>query len=262
MKEDEFYVGYHDKAPRGVSRLVRRVIFVALAALLLVSFIVVNQQRGFPNSNFELADRSRIEGVIYTDPQPFIRARVGKDAYGNPLFKNVLLINYGKFGATESVQKMQDKLGGALENFEVTLEGKWIYYDGFSLFELSDNENSLVDHIRTATIDQNRYHIGVKALEGQIIDPKCYFGAMKPGEGKPHRSCAVLCISGGIPPVFAAKDGSGRLDYYLMLNKNGQPVNQAVLDFVAEPLVITGEIAQVNGWKVIYFEPGEDIQRL
>ena len=28
----------------------------------------------------------------------------------------------------------------------------------------------------------------------------CFLGVMKPGRSKPHRACAVRCISGGIPP--------------------------------------------------------------
>ena len=36
-------------------------------------------------------------------------------------------------------------------------------------------------------------------LKGEIIDPKCYLGAMKPGGGKTHKACAMRCIAGGIP---------------------------------------------------------------
>lgn len=42
-------------------------------------------------------------------------------------------------------------------------------------------------------------------LEDEIIDPKCYFGVI-PGKGKIHRSCAIRCISDGIPPVLATTD--------------------------------------------------------
>jgi len=30
--------------------------------------------------------------------------------------------------------------------------------------------------------------ISKMTLQGEIIDPKCYFGVMKPGKGKIHRS--------------------------------------------------------------------------
>jgi len=36
-------------------------------------------------------------------------------------------------------------------------------------------------------------------LVGEIVDSKCYFGNMNPGNGKVHRDCAVRCMSGGIP---------------------------------------------------------------
>ena len=45
-------------------------------------------------------------------------------------------------------------------------------------------------------------------VKGEIVDPKCFFGVMKPGEGKPHKDCAIRCILGGIPPVLKVTDES------------------------------------------------------
>jgi len=39
----------------------------------------------------------------------------------------------------------------------------------------------------------------VMTLRGEIADSKCALGAMSPGVFKPHRACAIACLSGGIP---------------------------------------------------------------
>ena len=47
--------------------------------------------------------------------------------------------------------------------------------------------------------------LGVATLRGEIVDSKCYLGAMKPGDQKTHKACATLCIRGGIPPVLVER---------------------------------------------------------
>ena len=91
-------------------------------------------------------------------------------------------------------------------------------------------------------------------VQGEILDPKCYFGVMKPAEGKIHKSFAIRCISGGIPPVFrqATNNVEKPYDYYLMLDENGQSINQEILAFAGEDIVINGKTNQFSSWKVLY----------
>ena len=98
----------------------------------------------------------------------------------------------------------------------------------------------------------NSRSAGSKAvrLEGEILDPKCWFGVMKPGEGKVHKSCAIRCISGGIPPVFKVKAGSQNT-YYVLKSANDQNINQEVLPYVAEAVAIAGTTFVQNGWNVL-----------
>jgi nitrite reductase/ring-hydroxylating ferredoxin subunit len=51
---------------------------------------------------------------------------------------------------------------------------------------------------------------------GPLGDPKCFARAMKPGDGKTHKGCAVLCLRGGIPAVFVAADR-----VYLLVDEAG-----------------------------------------
>jgi hypothetical protein len=79
---------------------------------------------------------------------------------------------------------------------------------------------------------------------------------MKPGRGKSHRSCAANCIRGGIPPVLVA-DGQ----HYLLVDFSDQPVNDRVLDVVAEPIEIIGEVVRKDNLYYLKADP-ETYRRL
>ncbi len=79
---------------------------------------------------------------------------------------------------------------------------------------------------------------------------------MKPAEGKVHKSCAIRCISGGIPPVFRHETDSGNL-YYVLKGVNGEDINQEVLEFVGEAVEVTGNAYEVNVWMVLEVDVGE-----
>jgi len=81
--------------------------------------------------------------------------------------------------------------------------------------------------------------LGTVRLAGEILDTKCWFGAMRPSRGKPHKACAALCIRHGIPPALFARDGAGR-ETLLILTDGGARHDAALLPFVGEPVEITG----------------------
>ena len=85
-----------------------------------------------------------------------------------------------------------------------------------------------------------------QTLVGEIVDTKCYLGAMKPGRGKPHRDCASLCIRGGIPAALLVRteDGERHLVHLMSL---GRPAGREVLDFVGQPVEITGLLRRKDG---------------
>ncbi|HKC35989.1 MAG TPA: hypothetical protein VKB95_08000 [Chitinophagaceae bacterium] len=94
--------------------------------------------------------------------------------------------------------------------------------------------------------------LGTQTIRGEIIDPKCYFGVMKPGEGKVHRDCAIRCILGGIPPVLHVQNEKGESNYYLIVGPNGEKMNEAVQDVVAEPVSIEARVVQQDDWIILY----------
>jgi len=59
--------------------------------------------------------------------------------------------------------------------------------------------------------------MGERTLRGEVIDPKCYIGAMKPGGGKTHKACAE-CFS--IRPLLVLKQQQHYLRYVPILSFN------------------------------------------
>lgn len=75
---------------------------------------------------------------------------------------------------------------------------------------------------------------------------------MKPGQGKPHKDCAIRCILGGISLVLKVQDGKGNENYYLLLGENGEKMNDAVQQFVAEPVTVLAKMVKYDDWIIAY----------
>jgi len=103
--------------------------------------------------------------------------------------------------------------------------------------------------------ESNVVNLGRQTLVGEIVDSKCYLGVMNPGRLAPHRGCAVRCISGGIPPILLVRQEVGPPLYFLLVSNDGRPVNKQVLDMVAEPVQITGEVVQQGELAIFRADP-------
>ena len=97
--------------------------------------------------------------------------------------------------------------------------------------------------------------LGKQTLIGEIVDSKCFLGVMNPGQLTPHRACAIRCISGGCPPVLLVRQKEGPAVYLLLVSAEGKPVNKQVLDMVAEPLEITGEVERQGELLILRADP-------
>ena len=97
--------------------------------------------------------------------------------------------------------------------------------------------------------------LGTQTLRGEIVDAKCFLGVMKPGRGKPHRACAARCISGGVPPVLRVETAGGEFRHFLLTDEGGATVNDRVLDLVAEPIEITGEVTRRGDLLLLAADP-------
>lgn len=226
--ESEFYVGYLPM-PRGLRRTILRVI-VALAALAAgLAAILIAGQRPFPAGSFEFQQYREFRGTLLAEPYPAL-AIAGQ---GLPW----LLVAPGKHGVGDL---------SALDGRQVQLSGERIIRGSDHMIELAPGS------LRSTGSGQSFAAptvLGQVELTGEIVDSKCYFGVMNPGNGKVHRDCAARCISGGVPPAFLVRDAGGRVATLLLANWRRESI-----DHVAEPVTIRGRLVRAAGRLTLYAE--------
>lgn len=254
-KPDNFYVGYFPKAPVSLIRFLRVTILAIFTLMAVVSILVLYNQEEFVPSTFEYGTYTELSGRLSARPYPMLTVSSSGDEH----FQSLLLVNFGKRGVFEIIQNLEKELGD-LEDFQFTLKGTLIYYNGKTALEMTDGRQSVMGWARKA---QNRKKeikkLGQKTLIGEIVDPKCYLGVMKPAMGKVHQSCARRCISGGIPPVLVVENARGEANYLLITDPQGNPLHDELNEFIGPRINISGEIEQVDDWLVIKTDPASQI---
>lgn len=255
----EFYIGYIPKAPPRLAAFIKKVvIFLILLVAVLALYYVVNE-KGFVNSTNALLQQTELQGIIYKKPFPMIKVFVDDSTY-----QSIPLTGYGKFGAEETIATFEHKMGDDIEKYQVTVKGGMVYYDGRAMMQLNPDTESLMGYelLAAPAAKRTTEMLGDVNLSGEIVDSKCYFGAMNPGYGKIHLSCAVRCISGGIPPVLVVKDEKGFADYFLLIGKDGNPVNADLLSKTDLPVQVQGTLEKVDDWFVLQVDSSQNISTL
>lgn len=251
---DEFYIGWQDKAPKSYGQWAKYVVWTLVFLIPLIAGILVLNQRGFIPSKYEIARLRTLEGILITDPIPCLKIPLGKDLQGLPHFQRILLIGMGKKSATPALEALAQKIGKSLMGKGIRLKGKLIYYDGVVAFELGPEKELFQGFSELKDVALRPVQLGKATLRGEILDPKCYLGVMRPGEGKPHRSCAIRCLAGGIPAFFKAKTSNGDQQYCFVLDQDGQPINDKLAPYVADEVQICGVLEQWDNWYVVKAE--------
>lgn len=264
-KNTSFYIGWQESMPDDQRRFLKPIVIIILALFVLITAAAVFLQKPFNRNTFEFGSLTEITGTYFSEPYPMLVADEG--SLPDSLSPHVLLVGYGKFGAKGIMDQIATEKG-SIEGKQVALAGTLIYGDGKTLMELTEQAASIRAimgpgkvAVQSGPVDRP----ATAALYGEIIDPKCYFGVMKPGEGKIHKSCAIRCISGGIPPVFRVDRGpnSAGFDYFLLKSPEGSPLREELLPFVAERIAIPAESRRerLNGWDVLYISPDQIVER-
>ena len=233
-RDAEFYIGYQARAQPGIALFVRLASAGCLALVALVGASLPLAHALRPPARFEYGSPVELTGTLRARPFPRLEVPRAGHATGTSSASSVTLVAPWKHGA--------DLLAAHFDGQRVELRATLFYRDGVVLGEVEPG--SIRTQAEPADAPASEQTLGPRTLRGEIVDSKCFFGVMNPGELKPHRACAARCISGGIPPVLCVRDGAGRASYFWLLSARGGPVNHAVLDFVAEPVEIAGELRQ------------------
>lgn len=244
--EDEFYVGYFPQAPTQTRLFIQKFVIVLGVLIVCVAGVLVVQQDPFSTAQFDFGRSTTVKGYLMKTPVPHLLYSIGSDIDGKQLYQNVVLVGQGKKGACDLIKEIEVSAGNA-EGKYVEITGYLIYGDGKVLLQVDAagdvrilaGHDSIVERVPGV---ESKFD-GV----GEVVDPKCFFGVMKPGEGKPHRSCAIRCIAGGIPPVFNA----GNSDYYLLVGEHDEPLNQEILPVVGDRIRLQGKVVVFGDWKIL-----------
>lgn len=274
VQENPFFIGWSNLNIRTVFTLSRKFLFLSIPGLLALALVITAKQQKISSYKIEYGEIKEMKGWLNRYPVPTLTIVDGKDEFGNPQLKSILLVDALKKGAAESVSTVL----GEQESAFVILKGYASYkyaacgpsdstHDciqtctecliGTSQFPLIELANGAFSFTEISPTFENLSlsSSGLKdtVVQGEIIDPKCYFGAMNPGSGKPHLSCATRCISGGIMPVLKYTFNQEER-FAILLNANGKPVNQTAARYTAMPLTIKGKWGKFNNWEIIYLD--------
>ncbi len=239
---DDFYIGWQQKAPARTVKIVRTFIFALFAALVVASAALAFSQKLIGRSVFEWGKINEFSGVLNASPVPHL---VVSNASTN---RSYYLVRQWKFG-------FDPKLAEQFDGRMVKLRGALIYRDDQAMIEVERGSLSLVQGGGIPATNASEVIIGERTFAGEIVDSKCFLGVMNPGQLKPHRACAVRCISGGVPPVLLVRESNGTARYLLLVSREGKPVNRDVLEIIAEPVRITGELVRKNDMLVLRSDP-------
>lgn len=227
-QDPEFYVGYLPTAPSSIAVFVRgrvmRLLLLAVVAAAGAAFVLPYYGDGV----FEF-------GVVRTHSGPVLCDTATRLDEAQIEY---ILVGAGKHGAPIEL------CSGGGGDFEI--EGSRFARGGKEFLEVRSFEKQS----GAAPAVPGAIALGPMTLRGEIVDAKCYFGVMNPGEARVHRACATLCLRGGITAVFVVRDKKGNEAHLLLAPEDGNTTSPDFLKWVAEPVEITGEVFKQGQWLV------------
>jgi hypothetical protein len=236
---DDFYVGYlpTPKSHAGLLRVLLPIMVLGLGALVAM----VSSSQPDPGKAVWRSEIESFTGTLLTAPWPMV---VTSDS-GGTTGRVVLLVEEGKHGAQARA--------AALANRVVTVKGLVLTRDHRVILELVPGPDAItaVDGVSAVPPSTENLNQTV-TLTGEIIDSKCYHGAMKPGQGKTHKACATVCIGNGIPAMFLASDG----EVYLFAPTEGDGLDEDSLSKIGEPVEIRASVSRLADTRVLTVAPG------
>lgn len=237
-----FYVGYLP-VPGTHKRFLTVLIPLLFLGMLGIGGLVAAAQRNPGKTDVVSSHMATWSGTVYSEPYPML---VNDDGSIH------LLIGIGKFGVLDRILPFQ---------------GQRCAIDGWALAR-SDRRaiqmNLAEDAIRVVDgpvlpYPSSSLSISQRVeLVGEIVDGKCFLGAMKPGDGKTHKACATLCIQGGLPPMFASNRPMSQLPLVLVDGSTDLP--PSILGLVGEPVLISGVMSRIGTLGILSID-SKDIHR-
>jgi hypothetical protein len=232
-QDEEFFVGYLPTPPRLKRFLLAGGVAIVLLALTTAQ-IIASRQRDPGNGTWS-TDQRAFTGTLTLQSYPMLHLSDGTGT--------LLLVGEGKHAAAIAEDRPERQI--------VRATGTVIARANVRILEL---DAPLKSNGETANPPRLISAASPQTFRGEIIDPKCFCGAMKPGEGKTHKGCAALCLRGGIPPALRSPAGD-----FLLVDEGGNAINGDALEpliaLVGEPVELLGTPAVIGQLHVLKIDP-------
>lgn len=215
-----FFIGWMG-LPRGLRLFMAAAVTVLILSQATIAAVLYLGQP--PRATGIWGDGEQaFEGVLVIEPYPMVllASADGKAA------RMVLLVDEWKFGLTLPAD--------VKDGDTVAVRGYSIERDGVTVLQVSAPLDKLRSGSPLAIAD-----LGDRTLTGEIVDSKCWAGAMNPGDGKAHKGCGSICLLGGIPALFLPANGSG---WYVLADAKGKAMPEDIRTRIGEQITLKGRL--------------------
>ncbi len=253
-RETSFFIGWDPNPPQVDRRFLLGAAtgVIALGAGAAAGLAAVQEPAG--RGVWDQGDVRDFVGGLITDPYPALRVvaqlepdgRLRSDtALPRPSFLGCM----GKCGVRPRLQAAAD----ASQRGLIAVRGSLIQRGDNTMIAVADGPD-WVRPVDPTNVEYQAIRLPLRAregveadlgpitLDGEILDIKCAFGAMRPADGKEHKACATLCIRSGLPPAFYAKGRDGRMHVFLLTDDAGGPLHGEIAPLVADRVRATGRL--------------------
>ncbi len=231
--EPPFFVGYLPTPP-SLARFYWPLVLALVVGCALLGYWLGTQQKPGAPAVWAVGTGTTMSGVLQVNPYPVLHRIHPEDP---ARIESVLLVRQGKFTAAGMANDLDGKA--------VDVTGTTIRRGGWTMLEVSSGDNFASTDAIKADLITNRLGVeslGKIALEGEIVDSKCFLGVMKPGAGAIHKSCAEVCLLGGIPAMLVAKASDDRKYGYILVQPDGSSASALSGKLAGEAVRVTGEL--------------------
>jgi hypothetical protein len=255
MAGDGLYVGYL-ALPHRHRVFLMVAVPLAVAGMLVGALGLGMAQPSWGDGFWETGSAREFRGTLTLEPYPMLHVDGGDERV------SYLVVEMGKFGSAERFAEVEHADGAT-----VAIWGRELLRDGRRMIEIdpAGGEGGSSEAVSVQASDRPAVRVGretmpvVESLSGEIVDSKCYLGAMKPGDGRGHKACATLCISGGIPPVLVVRGAGDDVSYLLLTDATGRGLRGSGLEAI-EPMIATrvelrGQRGRVGSWETFRLMP-------
>lgn len=232
MTTDDFFIGWAE-TPRKDRRFMLGAALGLIAGGAGLAGLLASAHEPAGAGAWDQGDVRAFAGQLVRDPYP---ALVTHDIDGAP--RTAFLVSNSKRGVQGRLRRHS---GDA-----VRVRGTLIARGAHAMIAAVDGDDWIVAAPAPPAPAWPAVDEGPALLAGEILDAKCWFGAMRPGGGRVHKACASLCVRGGLPPAFCARGCGDDADILLFLNVDGSAHGQGLLPFVADPVYAMGRIVRVG----------------